>query len=226
MLPLTRQYLTPGNNPSGTVVAVEFYNRSLQHYFMSTNPDEIDGLDTGVFVGWERTGFRFLAYSTPVPGTNPVCRFYRAPAYGDSHFYSASPAECTATAQEHPVDWIYESPNGLLHSAARHEYRGVSGEHVAHLALFQSAHHQPSVHDRRHAARRDEVGPVHLGSRGLRPRRAHHVHAGWQLKGAPGSFQKRYATATGASTASDRPAPATTIAFIPNVTPASAWLRR
>ena len=39
-----------------------------------------------------------------------MCRFYRAPAYGDSHFYSASPDECAATAAEHPVDWIYESP--------------------------------------------------------------------------------------------------------------------
>ena len=40
-----------------------------------------------------------------------MCRFYRAPAYGDSHFYSASPAECAATAAAHPVDWIYESPS-------------------------------------------------------------------------------------------------------------------
>jgi hypothetical protein len=46
-----------------------------------------------------------------VAGTNPVCRFYRAPEYGDSHFYSASPAECAATAAAHPIDWIYESPN-------------------------------------------------------------------------------------------------------------------
>ncbi|MEP7276563.1 MAG: serine protease, partial [Betaproteobacteria bacterium] len=111
MLPLTRQYLTPGNNPSGTVVAVEFYNRSLQHYFISTSPAEINDLDTGVHQGWERTGLRFLAYGSPVTGTNPVCRFYRAPAYGDSHFYSASPAECSATAAAHPIDWIYESPN-------------------------------------------------------------------------------------------------------------------
>jgi len=111
MLPLTRQYLTPGNNPSGTTVAVEFYNSSLQHYFLSTAPVEINDLDTGVHPGWERTGFRFLAYPTQVAGTSPVCRFYRAPAYGDSHFYSASPAECAATAAAHPVDWIYESPN-------------------------------------------------------------------------------------------------------------------
>ena len=40
-----------------------------------------------------------------------MCRFYRAPAFGDSHFYSASPTECAQTAAAHPVDWIYESPN-------------------------------------------------------------------------------------------------------------------
>jgi hypothetical protein len=111
LLPLARQYLTPGSNPSGTVVAVEFYNATLQHYFLSTNPSEINDLDTGVHVGWVRTGFRFLAYATQVGGANPVCRFYRAPAYGDSHFYSASPAECAATAAAHPVDWVYESPS-------------------------------------------------------------------------------------------------------------------
>jgi len=110
MLPKVREYLTPGSNPAGTSASVEFYNRSLQHYFMSTAAAEINDLDTGVHVGWERTGFRFNAYNTPVPGTSPVCRFYRAPAFGDSHFYSASPAECAATAAAHPLDWIYESP--------------------------------------------------------------------------------------------------------------------
>ena len=110
LLPLVRQYLTPGNNPGNTVVAVEFYNRALQHYFISTAPAEINDLDTGVHAGWERTGFRFLAYATQTPGTSPVCRFYRAPAFGDSHFYSASPTECASTASQHPLDWVYESP--------------------------------------------------------------------------------------------------------------------
>jgi lysyl endopeptidase len=111
-LPVMRQYLTPdAANPLGLVVATEFYNRTLDHYFLSTNPVEINNLDTGATVGWERTGLRFLVYDNPAPGTSPVCRFYRAPAYGDSHFYSASPAECAATAAAHPVDWIYESPN-------------------------------------------------------------------------------------------------------------------
>jgi len=90
---------------------VEFYNRALDHYFLSTNPAEIASLDSGKTVGWVRTGLRFLVYDNPQPGTSPVCRFYRAPAYGDSHFYSASPAECAATAAAHPNDWIYESAN-------------------------------------------------------------------------------------------------------------------
>jgi hypothetical protein len=111
-LPVLRAYLTPNApNPAGVVAATEFYNRALDHYFISTNPVEIQNLDSGATIGWVRTGLRFLVYNGPAAGANPVCRFYRAPAYGDSHFYSASPAECAATALAHPVDWIYESPS-------------------------------------------------------------------------------------------------------------------
>ncbi len=111
-LPLVRQYLTPNApNPAGLVAATEFYNAKLDHYFISTNPVEINNLDSGATIGWVRTGFRFMVYNIQAAATNPVCRFYRAPAYGDSHFYSASPAECAATAAAHPVDWIYESPS-------------------------------------------------------------------------------------------------------------------
>jgi len=111
-LPQVRQYLTPdAANAKGVVAAVEFYNASLDHFFLSTNPVEIANLDSGRTVGWVRTGLRFLVYDNPQPGASPVCRFYRAPAYGDSHFYSASPDECAATAAAHPVDWIYESAN-------------------------------------------------------------------------------------------------------------------
>ena len=111
-LPVMRQYLTPGAaNPNGEVVAVEFYNASLDHYFLSTDPVEIGNLDSGRTVGWVRTGLRFLVYDHPAPNTSPVCRFYRTPGYGDSHFYSASPQECAQTAAAHPDDWIYESPS-------------------------------------------------------------------------------------------------------------------
>ncbi len=115
-LPLLRQYLTPGTpNPGGAVPVVEYYNGGLQHYFMTTDPAEINDLDTGVHPGWVRTGLRFLAYTDPAtaPSTaNPVCRFYLPPTYpnGDSHFYSADPDECQRTMTEHP-DWIFESPS-------------------------------------------------------------------------------------------------------------------
>jgi hypothetical protein len=114
MLPLTRQFLTPdADNPTGLAAAVEFYNQGLDHYFISTSPAEINDLDTGVHPGWERTGLSFLAYDNPAPGTNPVCRFYRTPGFGASHFYSASPEECQAVIdnpQAYP-GWTYESPN-------------------------------------------------------------------------------------------------------------------
>lgn len=114
MLPLTRQYLTPGTpGTPGQVVAVEFYNRALDHYFITITPQEISDLDTGVHGGWERTGLRFLAYTFPAAGASPVCRFYRTPGFGDSHFYSAILSECTAVVanpQLYP-GWTYESGN-------------------------------------------------------------------------------------------------------------------
>ena len=82
-LPLVREYLTPAADMQGKASAVEFYNAALDHYFLSTNPVEIDNLDSGRTVGWVRTGLRFLVHSVPAAGTSPVCRFYRAPAFGD-----------------------------------------------------------------------------------------------------------------------------------------------
>ena len=112
-LPLLRQYLTPNAaNPMAQAVVVEFYNAFLNHYFISANPAEINDLDTGVHPGWVRTGIRFLAYTDPAlapAGTTPVCRFYIKPQFGDSHFYSGSPAECAATQANFGDKWIYES---------------------------------------------------------------------------------------------------------------------
>ena len=110
MLPVTRQYLTPdAANPTGQTVVVEYYNRSLDHFFMTADANEINLLDIGQLRGWERTGVRFLAYTSQQPGTNPVCRYYLSPPLPDSHFYSADPAECERVRRNFP-DWTYESP--------------------------------------------------------------------------------------------------------------------
>ena len=97
-----------------TVLAVEYFNASLGHYFLTVTPLEMALLDAGVlFQGWERTGLSFWVYpadgSAPA-GSNPVCRFYGRPEAGiDSHFYSASPQECQAVIDKFSWGWILES---------------------------------------------------------------------------------------------------------------------
>jgi hypothetical protein len=86
----------------GPVAVVEFYYPALDHYFMSSLQTEISALDAGRFPGWARTGQVLNAYLQSVPSANPVCRFYLPPAYGDSHFYSASPADCAAVQAKYP----------------------------------------------------------------------------------------------------------------------------
>jgi len=68
---------------------------------MSSLAGDIDALDSGHFPGWVRTGRTFKAYPQPATGTSPVCRFYLP--VQDSHFYSASPAECSAVAATYPT---------------------------------------------------------------------------------------------------------------------------
>jgi lysyl endopeptidase len=114
-LPLLRQYLTPtAPNPSKETLVVEFYNATLDDYFITPLAPEIQLLDNGTFPGWHRTGLTFLAYSDPSvapAGVNPVCRFYVTPQAGDSHSYSADPKECAAilTNPTFIGTWILES---------------------------------------------------------------------------------------------------------------------
>ena len=80
--------------PTLAVTAVEYYNPTLRHYFISNLQPDIDALDSGRISGWVRTGLAFYVYANPGAGLNPVCRFYIPPQHGDSHFFSADPAEC------------------------------------------------------------------------------------------------------------------------------------
>ena len=93
---------------AATVQVIEYYNSSQDHYFMSSLAADIQALDSGQFQGWARTGRTFEAYPAATGNASPVCRFYIPPAQGDSHFYSASPAECQQTATKFPT-FIEES---------------------------------------------------------------------------------------------------------------------
>jgi hypothetical protein len=91
-------------------LAVEFYNASLDHYFISHITGEIAILDAGVTIkGWTRTGQSFNVYSAAGAGTSPVCRFYIPPGKGDSHFYGRGTAECDATGAANP-SFVNEDP--------------------------------------------------------------------------------------------------------------------
>jgi hypothetical protein len=82
-------------------MAVEFYNASLDHYFMTWMPDEIAKLDAGIELkGWARTGNSFKVYTIPQPTSVPVCRYYIPPAQGDSHFFGRDTKECAATREK------------------------------------------------------------------------------------------------------------------------------
>jgi hypothetical protein len=94
------------------VELVEFYNKSLDHYFVTAHKNEIDDLDTGVHVGWARTGYRFpvVKIGATEAGTSPTCRFYGRPeAKIDSHFYSSKISECNDVKLKFPNEWQYES---------------------------------------------------------------------------------------------------------------------
>lgn len=86
-----------------TATAVEFYNASLDHYFVTHRVDEIAVLDAGTTIrGWVRTRQAFNVYVAASSDTSPVCRFYIPPEKGDSHFYGRGTAECIATGAANP----------------------------------------------------------------------------------------------------------------------------
>jgi hypothetical protein len=96
--------------PPSTLVAVEYYWAARDHYFITAAPAEIAALDASLPGGWLRTGASFPVYEKQLEGTNPVCRFYLPPEFGDSHYYSASPDECAAVRAKYP-GFTYEAPN-------------------------------------------------------------------------------------------------------------------
>jgi hypothetical protein len=86
------------------LAAVEYRNARLGHYFLTASAFEIALLDGGAFGGeWQRTGEAFN-----VGGTQAVCRFYGMPPRGpDSHFFTASEAECEHVMVEYSA-WTFE----------------------------------------------------------------------------------------------------------------------
>jgi uncharacterized protein (DUF1800 family) len=88
------------------LTVVEYYNATLNHYFMTADPAEQAGVERGAAgPGWVRTGVRFSAYERgQAVAANSVCRFYSATQ--NSHFYTADAAECEFVKKD--KGWQYE----------------------------------------------------------------------------------------------------------------------
>ncbi len=64
-------------------IAVEYYNPSLNHYFITAEPAEAAMLDAGVVVpGWQRTDYEFKVYPSGRRYGLPACRFFGTPPLG------------------------------------------------------------------------------------------------------------------------------------------------
>ena len=93
--------------PVVPVTAFEYYNAALDHYFVTDLAPDIDALDSARIAGWARTGKSFQVWPISMGFLNDVCRYYIPPEHGNSHFFSASKAECDAIAAHIGVDLNY-----------------------------------------------------------------------------------------------------------------------
>lgn len=96
-----------GPPATARVTVYELYNTITKHYFRTANPVEVAGIEAGsAGAGWVRTWDDFTAYAALAGSTgNDVCRFYSY--YSNSHFYTASEAECN-TIRYGTSEWKYE----------------------------------------------------------------------------------------------------------------------
>ena len=100
------QWLTPSSGGTTTSTVWEFYNTTLNHYFITADAGEANGIDSGAAgPGWSRTDHTFKAYPLNGGSGSPVCRFYGPPPV-NSHFYTADSGECAFV--QTTAGWIYE----------------------------------------------------------------------------------------------------------------------
>jgi hypothetical protein len=98
--------------PANKEMAVEFYHPGLDHYFIAASASDISDLDNGVQQGWWRTGYTFNVWGGTGGDGTAVCRYYIPPPYGDSHFFSASPRECSVAPVMFP--WIVKESDSAF----------------------------------------------------------------------------------------------------------------
>jgi hypothetical protein len=107
-------YVAPAPASGDERTVVEFYNPSLDHYFITAEAAEVEALDAGVIVpGWQRTGRAFKAWVRDAGPGAAACRYFGTPGVGpNTHFYSVYPHECALLAVD--PKWM---PEGIAFRA-------------------------------------------------------------------------------------------------------------
>jgi len=129
---LGARHVSLASRPVTPDTAVEYYAPSLKHYFFTPSPQEQALIDAGTAGAWERTGVTF-----PLGGPINVCRFYGDPAGPNSHFYTASEAECQMLR-----DLDFATPRGT--PAWRYEGIGAKAEAPAAITHIDPPPPPPS----------------------------------------------------------------------------------
>ena len=172
------------------VEVIEYYNASVDHYFITAIPQEIANLDGGLAPGWTRTGLSFLAFASGSGGGGaerqsgvPLLR-----AVGDDALLLRDRRRMPRRRDQPLRDLGHGGGQRVPDGNAQHVHGCVPVRHRARVPRVQQpARTEPSVHDERHRARADGSG--WLGTRGLRSGRRDHVLArvgGLDSQGAPG----------------------------------------
>jgi serine protease len=145
-------------------IAIEFYNASLGHYFITAEPAEAAMLDAGFIVpGWQRTGFDFKVHPAGDPRGLVACRFFGTPGIGpNSHFFTIDAAEC-AKVKADPF-WMYE---GLAFNADGPINAECAADRVPVVRLYNNGMDGQASH--RYLTSHSEIGDT--------------VGAGWLVEG-------------------------------------------
>ena len=93
-----------------TVTVIEYYNQSLDAYFITARPTEQTLLDNAA--GFTRTGTRFVANAAADAAANQIriCRFYISSGspFVSSHFYGVEKTDCALLQANLPAGFRFE----------------------------------------------------------------------------------------------------------------------
>ena len=88
-------------------IVIEYYHAGFNHYFVTADPVEAAGLDTGAG-GWARTGLTFKATDAASTLYLPNCRFFGIFGQISTHFYTINADECASLTTQNPP-WQFEN---------------------------------------------------------------------------------------------------------------------